>query len=194
MGDATITSSTIGLVVLFNGPPSSGKTSLVGSLRQKLSEPWFHLSLDDFRSGYFEQWWDNDDGRLFNRVMEGYLASLREMAVTGNDVLAESVITPSRQEIYGSVFGDLPIVLIGVHCDREVAIHRERSRSDRRRGAIDLPLEEYEEVHTGLAYDFNVDTSNESAEDLATELAANFRSLPSSSFASHTSWLNGGVQ
>jgi chloramphenicol 3-O phosphotransferase len=194
MGDRTITSSTIGRIVLFNGPPSSGKTSLVGSLRQKLSEPWFHLSLDDFRSGYAEQWWDIDNGHLFHRVMNGYVASLRELALTGNDVLAEAVITPSRQALYRSVFGDLPVGLIGVHCDREVAIHRERTRTDRRRGAIDLPPEEYESVHAGLVYDFDVDTSIESPEKLAGTLAANFRSLPSSTFASHTSSLNGGVQ
>ena len=189
-----MTSSTFGRVVLFNGPPSSGKTSLVRSLQRELSEPWFHLSLDNFRSGYSEQWWDIDNGRLFHRVMNGYMASLRELAVTGNDVLAEAVITPSRQELYRLVFGDLPVVLIGVHCDRDVAIHRERIRTNRRRGAIDLPLLEYEDVHTGLVYDVNVDTSSESPEELAARMAVNFRSLPSSSFASHTSSLNGGTQ
>jgi chloramphenicol 3-O phosphotransferase len=179
--------SSRGRVVLFNGPPSSGKTSLVNSLLALISEPWFHLSLDDFRRGYSEQWWVLDRGQLFDRVLAGYLASLREMAIAGNDVLAEAVITPSRQALYAATFGDLPIALIGVHCALKVAVQRERNRTDRRRGPIDLPLEEYEAVHTGLTYDFEIDTSDERPEDLARAVALNFRSLSSSAFASHTS-------
>ena len=89
--------------MLFNGPPSSGKTSLVNSLVALLTEPWFHLSLDDFRSGYPEPWFVHDTGALFDRLLAGYLASLREMAKSGNDVLAEAVITPSRRVLYASM-------------------------------------------------------------------------------------------
>jgi chloramphenicol 3-O phosphotransferase len=194
MGDGTHREISNGHIAFFNGPPSSGKTSLVNSLRESLADPWFHLSLDDFRAGYSEQTWANDHADLFDRVLAGYLASLREMALLGHDILAEAVITPSRQSLYESSLGEMPIVLVGVRCDWEVAVQRESDRTDRRHGPIDLPLEDYVAVHAGLIYDFEVDTSSESPEDLATKLVLLFGSLTSSSFASHTSWLDGEVQ
>src|SRR5664280_571179 len=137
MGHEVSEAFTIGRVVLFNGPPSSGKTNLVRSLIQSIGEPWFHLSLDGFRSGLADQWWVNDDGHLFHQVMVGYLASLREMALAGSDVLAEAVITPARRALYESTFGETPIVLIGVQCPLEVAMQRDSNRTDRLRGPID---------------------------------------------------------
>ena len=172
MGDGTHREISNGHIAFFNGPPSSGKTSLVNSLRESLADPWFHLSLDDFRAGYSEQTWANDHADLFDRVLAGYLASLREMALLGHDILAEAVITPSRQSLYESSLGEMPIVLVGVRCDWEVAVQRESDRTDRRHGPIDLPLEDYVAVHAGLIYDFEVDTSSESPEDLCHEIGA----------------------
>jgi len=177
----------VGRIVLFNGPPSSGKTSLVRSLQRKIAEPWFHLSLDDFRSGYSNQWWDNDDGMLFDRVMASYLASLRQIALSGIDLLAEAVITPIRQSMYAKVFGELPIVLVGVRWPLEIAVEREGNRTDRQRGPIELPDADYAAVHSGLVYDFEVDTSRESPDELATKVDLNFTGFSASSFVSHLS-------
>lgn len=177
--------STIGRIALFNGPPSSGKTSLVSSLRDVLAEPWFHLSLDDFRSGFSERWWTEDDGQLFERVMAGYLGSLVQIANAGIDVLAESVITPSRQRLYETTFGEIPIALIGVQCPLEVAMEREQARGDRRRGPIDLDADDYMAVHAGLSYDLEVSTTAVNPKDLAEAVAPQFDRLIPSPFGSH---------
>ena len=187
MGIRTGEQFTIGRVVLFNGPPSSGKTSLVASLQREIAEPWFHLSLDDFRAGYSKQWWGNDDGTLFDRVLAGYLASLRQIALTGNDLLAEAVITPTRRTMYANVFGQLPMVLVGVRCPLEVAVHRENIRTDRQRGPIELPAADFAAVHLGLTYDFEVDTSRQSPEELAIDMAPYLSGFSTSSFESHLS-------
>jgi len=139
MGAIPLSDSSIGRVALFNGPPSSGKTSLVNSLQHQISAPWFHLSLDDFRPGYSESFWDEDEGDLFSRLLTGYVGALREMALAGNDVLAEAVITPARRLLYESTFGSLPLLLIGVKCRLDIAVQREVSRADRRHGPIELP-------------------------------------------------------
>jgi chloramphenicol 3-O phosphotransferase len=187
MGNAVKEELSVGRIVLFNGPPSTGKTSLVRSLQRAIAEPWFHMSLDVFRSGFSEQCWVNDDGRLFSRVMAAYLASLRQIALTRIDVLAESVITPTRRTLYATAFGETPIVLVGVHCPLEVAIQRESDRTDRQRGPIELAAADFDAVHSELIYDFEVDTSRKSPEDLATEIAPNFNRLSTSSFVSHLS-------
>ena len=185
MGATPSPDSLIGRVALFNGPPSSGKTSLVNSLQHEISDPWFHLSLDDFRSGYCESFWDDDDGDLFSRLLTGYVGALREMALAGNDVLAEAVITPARRLLYESTFGSMPLLLIGVKCRLDTAIQREASRVDRRHGPIELPAEYFAAVHEGLSYDLEIESSEESPQDLAVTVLADFNALIPSSFASH---------
>jgi chloramphenicol 3-O phosphotransferase len=150
-----------------------------------MAEPWFHLSLDDFRSGFSERWWLEDRGQLFDQVMSGYLGALLQMAKAGMDVLAESVIAPARRPLYESTFGETPMVLIGVMCPLDVAIERERVRSDRRRGPIELDANEYEAVHAGLSYDLEVSTAAGNPTDLAVGLAARIGLLSPSPFRSH---------
>lgn len=174
-----------GRVLLLNGPPSSGKTSLVNALQQEIAEPWFHLSLDDFRSGFSETWWTADDGRLFDQVMSGYVGSMREMALAGNDVLSEVVISPDRRHLYERSYGELAIVLIGVRCPIDVAVQREKLRSDRRRGPIDLNPHEYAAVHSGLRYDVEVSTTSRTPNELAVELVKQLEGITPSSFAGH---------
>lgn len=185
MGAIPLSDSSIGRVALFNGPPSSGKTSLVNSLQHQISAPWFHLSLDDFRPGYSESFWDEDEGDLFSRLLTGYVGALREMALAGNDVLAEAVITPARRLLYESTFGSLPLLLIGVKCRLDIAVQREVSRADRRHGPIELPAAYFAAVHEGLSYDLEIETSDENPRDLATKLVPDFIELVGSSFASH---------
>ena len=178
--------STHGRLAFFNGPPSCGKTSLVDALQHQIAEPWFHLSLDDFRSGYTNRWWFESDDRRFELLLSGYLASLGEMVLAGNDVLAEAVITPGRRHLYDGTFGDLPMVLIGVTCPLEVAVLREATRTDRRGGPIDLPADYFAAVHNGLSYDLEVDTAKIGPTELAVELIPKFKRLVASSFENHS--------
>ena len=174
-----------GRIALFNGPPSSGKTSLVTALQDITAEPWFHLSLDDFHSGIIDRWWLDDAGQLFVQLISGYLRSLHEMALAGINVMAEAVIIPERRSLYQDNFGDTPIVLIGVNCPLDVAMHREQSRSDRRIGPIDLPADYFKAVHTGLIYDFEVATDTGSPTELAANMLSDFNRLQPSRFESH---------
>jgi chloramphenicol 3-O phosphotransferase len=175
----------IGRLVLFNGPPSSGKTSLVDELRNQLSEPWFHLSLDDFRSGIDDRWWLQDDAELFDRVMTGYLASLHAMVAAGLDVMAETVITPGRRRLYETTFAETLMTLVGVMCPLDVATEREGARDDRQRGPIDLDADAYAAVHAGLSYDTEIDTTKEGPVELARAFALQVGEFRSSSFRSH---------
>jgi chloramphenicol 3-O phosphotransferase len=158
-------------VVLLNGPPSSGKTTLARALSEVLRPPHFHLSLDDFRRGYPDEIWLHDDGSRFRQVMIGYLGALRAMALAGNDVVAEAVVTRDRLASYLDTFDGLSVVFVGVRCSLEVAVDREARRSDRLKGPVELPEDAFEAVHSHGAYDVEVDTSNTSASDVADYLA-----------------------
>jgi chloramphenicol 3-O phosphotransferase len=161
-----------GRVVLLNGPPSCGKTTLARALQTELVEAVFHRSLDDFRAGYREADWLTDDGSLFERVMVGYLGALKAMANAGNDVVAEAVVTPSRLNLYLESFAGVSVVFVAVRCPIDVARAREAQRTDRVRGPIDLPADAYEAVYSHGAYDIEVDTSTGSTAAIARELAA----------------------
>ncbi len=160
-----------GRVVLLNGPPSCGKTTLARALQAVLDPPSFHRSLDDFRAGYRDADWRTDDGTLFERVMIGYLGALRAMAKAGNDLIAEAVVTPARLSVYLESFEDVPVVFVAVRCPLEVARAREAQRADRLRGPIDLPADAYEAVYSHSAFDIEIDTSIGTPTAIALHLA-----------------------
>ena len=166
-----------GRVVLLNGPPSCGKTTLARAMLPLFGAPWFHRSLDDFRAGYLEQFWREDDGRLFERVVVGYLGALRAMALAGNDVIAEAVITRDRTPLYADAFTGIPLVLVGVRCELMTAIGRENVRDDRLRGPLVLPADAFAAVHAGLDYDVDVDTTTATPDVLAASVVERLRDL-----------------
>lgn len=161
-----------GTLLLLNGPPSCGKTSLARAFVTAAPTPWFHMSLDDFRRGYQSRHWRNDDGALFEHVMTAYIAMLREAASAEIDVIAEAVITPSRRQLYAEKLGTTPTFLVAVRCRIEVARQRELAREDRLKGPIELPADAFRSVHDGIAHDVDLDTSDLDSLDVAADLLA----------------------
>ena len=185
MTNSAETQSAPGRIVLFNGPPSSGKTSLVNALIDQRTDPWFHLSLDEFHAAISERFWRDDGGELFERLIVGYLGAVRAIALAGFDVMAEAVLVPARRSLYDETFGALATLLIAVRCPLDVVIHREKCRSDRRGGPIDFPADYFEAVYSRLTYDFEVASETANPSELALLVGANLDQLVPSSFATH---------
>jgi len=134
-----------GRILLLNGPPSSGKTTLARAIQAAAEQPLWHQSLDDFRAGYSKRFWRVDDGSLFALAMYAYLRALRSIAEAGVDLVAESVITPTRRSMYLGVFDGFSVTFVGVRCTLPVAQAREHARTDRLRGPVDLDVPEFEQ-------------------------------------------------
>jgi chloramphenicol 3-O phosphotransferase len=150
--------------MLLNGSPSAGKTTLARAVQATAPMPLFHRSLDDFLAGYLPRYRAADDGTLFGRVLKGYVHALADLAVAGNDIVAEAVIIPEWRELYAGALAAVPVLLVGVRCRLEVAQDRERARTDRPH--VDLDVAWFDTVHD-LDYDVEVDTSDDPQTDVA---------------------------
>lgn len=148
-------------MILLNGAPSAGKTTLARAVHEAVDTPMFYLSLDEFRGGIRAPLWSGDGvPGLFRRVMRAYLKTLAAVAEQGLPVVSEAVITPDVTEFYAPLFERFDVTLVGVRCPLTVNQERESRRTDRRNGPIDLDVAEFTLVHEH-DYALEVDTSVE---------------------------------
>jgi chloramphenicol 3-O phosphotransferase len=157
-------------VVLLNGTPNAGKTTTAVALQRILPEPFLHLSLDDFITGYLPEHWNTDARALFPRLRRGYLLALRDLARAGNDLIAESVILPESTAEYLSLFREFRVYFVGIRCPLPEAQRRERFRA-RLGGAINLDRPGFDAVHPDTGYDLEFDSSRTSPHDAAALIA-----------------------
>lgn len=150
---------------MLNGTPSSGKTTIARALWEELEPAHWYRSLDDFRQGYQERQWREDPRPLFDLVLRGFVRSVREMALAGHDVITEAVMLPGNTSTYVDALGGITVYLVGVRCPLEVAQGRERERTDRLGGPIELAIPDFDLVHADRLYDVEFDTSVTSTAD-----------------------------
>jgi chloramphenicol 3-O phosphotransferase len=96
------------------------------------------------------------------------------MARAGAHVILDEVFlggsaSPQRWE---DALASLPVLWVGVRCDREVAVARELARGDR---TIGMAASQADLVHDGVRYDLEVDTSQAEALTVARVIAAQVR-------------------
>lgn len=181
-----------GTIVILNGASSSGKTTLLQLLQERLEEPHLNAGIDKFIWMLPERWlerplWDDvlglatAAGGAGQRLFSGMHHAIAELSRVGNNVLADHVLVePGWVAECAALFTGLPAYLIGVRCPLEVLVERERSRRNRTLGqaAAQYPL-----VHAHGVYDFEVDTSLSSPEECAEQVAGFLASgVPSRAF------------
>ena len=98
------------------------------------------------------------------------------MAWTGHDVITEAVILPGNVNTYLDALEGLTVVLVGVRCPLSVAQQRERLRTDRLGGPIDLAVPDFDAVHHDVPYDVDFDTSIVSTADAVHRVRARLSS------------------
>jgi chloramphenicol 3-O-phosphotransferase len=140
-----------GRIIVVNGPSGSGKSTLMVGLQSVAPFPLVVLDepehVGTVQPGYLI-WRDTAPA-----LHRGYLAAIRALAGEGNHV-ALSAAGHGHAEI-AEAFAGVPMVRIGLHCDVDVLVDRER-RTGRWAGIAHQSLT----VHDGWTYDLEFDTTH----------------------------------
>ncbi|MGW5365780.1 phosphotransferase-like protein [Actinopolymorpha pittospori] len=136
---ADLRAGTTPRVVIFNGMPCSGKSTLAQAVQDALDEPWLYIALDTF-TPRFPLRRTQTGPEVVSRLIAGISAAVAGVAEAGNDVLLELVARkadPVNNLALGNLLEHLAgfeVVVICVRCSLETAIDRESSRPPEMRG------------------------------------------------------------
>jgi chloramphenicol 3-O phosphotransferase len=156
--------------IILNGTSSAGKTSIAKAIQRLSSEPFIHISLDDFTEMFR---WDAIESAEMRKACHRHsISSLHQsirVLLSGQfpGVIDHVFEQDAWYEDCLAALEDHQVFVVGVHCPLEVVRHREMARGDRRIGLAEwqFPL-----VHKNRRYDLEVDTSTRSSEDCAAEI------------------------
>ena len=147
------------LVILLNGPSSSGKSTLAKALQalisEKRSERYEVVSIDDFlKMSPTETIYEDD---VFN-ISDGLCKKAVEMLDAGEGVIIDQVMTSERIFHHlKEALASFPLRMVRVTCPLSLLRERELARGDRSPGSAEassaylFPREGYDlVVDTGL--------------------------------------------
>ena len=185
-------------IIVLNGTSSSGKTSLAAALQDVLDGSWLVFGTDtlisalplalvdihraanidarprehDIREGGISFGADGEVtvGPEYRRLEASWLSGLGAIASSGTRLILDEVFLDGvrSQERLRQSFPGRRIAWIGVTCDRDVAMERERRRGDRVVGMVE---QQSALVHEGVVYDLVVDTTVHTAPEVARQIA-----------------------
>jgi chloramphenicol 3-O phosphotransferase len=151
-----------GKVILLNGASSSGKSSIARAVQARISEPFWHISidhlrdagvlpLDRIRSGEFN--W----AEMREAFFEGFERSLVAYSTCGNNLIVEYIVeTPEWMTRLIRLLADRDVFFVGVHCNLEELERRELTRRDRRIGDA---RRDFNTVHEHCIYDAELNST-----------------------------------
>ncbi len=178
---------TAGTVIFVNGTSSSGKSSIVRALQERLEPPYLDMGIDRFIFMLPERYlnrplWDDVLGRADHagaaghRLLSGMHQAIAAAACAGLNVIADHVLVEKAWvDECVRLFSSLPAYLIGVRCPLEVLEQRERLRKDRTLGQARL---QFAVIHKYVTYDLEVDTSRLAPDECAERIIARLGSPP----------------
>jgi chloramphenicol 3-O phosphotransferase len=174
-----------GTIILLNGSPSAGKTSLAKAVQEAFAEPYFHLGIDTFVGHVGTQrhrtmgthaaegvslipipGTDPPEtefriGPAGEALISAMHHAIGAVARAGHGVVVDyHVMKPAWMDEWVAVWADLPVLLVHVSCPLAVVEERSATRGDRPALAKGAPR--WFLLRGGLLhcpYDLTIDTS-----------------------------------
>ena len=179
-----------GQIIILNGAPRSGKSSIAAAIQQTFDGTWMNLGVD----GFMRMTPDRYQPGIGLRP-GGERPDLEPLVVAMYRGLYESIAAHSRQglnvvvdvghhdaySVPRGILPDcarqldrLPVLFVGVRCPIDVIMERRRATwgvSGPDDGSVPLPVLRWQEaVHTPGIYDLEIDTSELSIEACSEEI------------------------
>jgi chloramphenicol 3-O phosphotransferase len=188
-----------GQIVILNGTPRSGKSSIVAVIQETFDGVWMNLGVDRFmqmtparyqpgiglRPGGERQDIEPLIPILYCAMYESIAAHSRlglnvVVDVGHHDAYAvpRGILPDCARRLSG-----LPVLFVGVRCPIEVVMERRRATGwnagDPADGPIPLPVQRWQhEVHLPGIYDLEVDTSAQSPAECAVAIRQRLENAP----------------
>lgn len=178
----------LGQIVILNGPPRSGKSSIAAVIQDTFDGPWMNLGVDVHMSGVMPRRYSPGIGLRpggerpdLEPLVARFYAALYE-SIAAHSRLGLNVVSDFGHHDAHSVprgilpdcarrLRGLPVLLVGVRCPIEVILERRRATGwgkSRSVGSSESGAERWQrEVHNPGIYDLEVDTSAMSPEECA---------------------------
>lgn len=184
-----------GTIIVLNGCPSVGKTSIAKAIQRTFEAPYLHVGIDLFWLQIFPWEWTGaaTDGvqevpvegawppkimqtaqPFGNFVISGLHHTVAALARMGHNVVVDHVLTDARYVAdIVTVWQSFPVWLVGVSCPLETIHQRVAARTDRSWPSY-LPMVNwmFEEAHkhTRGIYDLEVDASQLTPDECALQI------------------------
>ena len=168
-----------GQIIILNGAPRSGKSSIVALIQETFAGVWINLGVERFMQMTPARYQPGiglrpggERPQIEPLVSILYRALYESIAVHSRLGL-NVVVDVGHHDAYSTPLGilpdcarrlsGLPVLFVGVHCPIEIIMQRRRStgwNADDPAGAPPLPVQLWQrEVHSPGIYDLEVDTS-----------------------------------
>jgi chloramphenicol 3-O phosphotransferase len=188
-----------GQIVILNGPPRSGKSSIAVAIQARFDGVWMNLGVDHFKKmtpARFQPGIGLRPGgerpdleplvvRLYRAMYEAIAAHSRLGVNVVVDAVHHDAYSVPRQILRTCArqLEGLPVLFVGVRCPVEVALERRRATwggvGYHQGGTVQDPVRLWHEaVHRPGIYDLEVDTSVLSPEECADLIAVRLRDGP----------------
>ena len=192
-----------GQIVILNGAPRSGKSSIVAVIQETFDGPWMNLGVDTFKERVMPPRYSPGIGLRpggerpeLEPLLTRFYAAMHESIAAHSRLGLNVVVDVGHHDAYavprGSLAGSarrldgLPVLLVGVRCPIEVIMERRRDTGWDRASSADSPVPHpvrrwQREVHKHGIYDLEVDTSLLSPEQCAQAIRQHLDSGPAPS-------------
>ncbi|MEP6871963.1 MAG: chloramphenicol phosphotransferase [Anaerolineaceae bacterium] len=176
----------LGQIVVLNGAPRSGKSSIAAAIQETFDGPWMNLGVDTFgRSVTPPRYWPGvglrpgGEREELESLVPNFFAAMYESIAAHSRLGLNVVVDVGHHDAYSAPKGiladcarrlaTLPAWFVGVRCPIEVIMQRRNAGQPGREGVytvgtpedpIPVPARRWqEEVHIPGIYDLEVDTS-----------------------------------
>ena len=163
------------MVILLNGTSSSGKSSIVASLSNKLNDLYFVFSVDKFLEPAMPLRLNMDIPehlKVIDRSISGFNQALAAYLKHTDYMIVDHVLqNPNWIQEVAKALINTDVFFVGVTAPLSIIEAREKERSDRQPGTARAQYEQMQKYE----YDLVLDTSLMSSDSAAEEIIKNLR-------------------